>query len=135
MRAAEPYGPSQPPSGPGTQLPVLIRCGHRSWLIPVLLPAAVVVVEALTPRTFESLGWLALVPVVAAGLCGPAVTPVFAGLAIVAYPGLNNVWGTSHGIEDFLLVIAGCVLALPLSVFWARAAAYVHHLQGGAATG
>ncbi|MEU4118808.1 PP2C family protein-serine/threonine phosphatase [Kitasatospora sp. NPDC028055] len=134
MRAAKASGPAQPPSDPGSQLPVLVRYGHRSWLIPAVLLAAVVAVDALTPRDFESLSWLALVPVVAAGLCGPAVTVAFAGLAVVAYPGLNGVWGKSHGIEDFLLVIAGCVLAYPLSVFRARAAAYVRHLQGAAET-
>lgn len=122
------------PSGPDAQLPVLVRYGHRSWLIPTALLVAVVLVDALTPRSFESLSWLALVPVVAAGLCGPAVTVAFAGLAIAAYPGLNGLWGKAHGIEDFLLVIAGCVLALPLSVFRARAAAYVRHLQGAAET-
>ncbi|MEV7603697.1 PP2C family protein-serine/threonine phosphatase [Kitasatospora sp. NPDC089797] len=135
MGATKANGRSQPSSGPGGgQLPVLVRYGHRSWLIPVLLLVAVVVVDAVTPEWFASASWLALVPVVAAGLCGPVATVVFALLAIGAYPALGTLWTKSHGTEDFLLVVAGCVLALPLSVFRAQAAAYVRHLQGAAET-
>ncbi|MGW2874056.1 serine/threonine-protein phosphatase, partial [Kitasatospora sp. NPDC001225] len=57
---------------PGPRLPVLIRYGHWSWLVPLAVLAAVVGVDAATPVTFASVSWLAMVPVVAAGLCGPA---------------------------------------------------------------
>ncbi|MFJ9773202.1 PP2C family protein-serine/threonine phosphatase [Kitasatospora sp. NPDC101157] len=134
VRSAEVSRLPQPPSGSAGQLPVLIRYGHRSWLIPALLLVAVVVVDALTPSSFASVSWLALVPAVAAGLCGPAATAVFCVLAVVAYPALDSIWAKSQGVEDFLLVLAGCVLALPLSVFRAQAAAYVRHLQGAAET-
>ncbi|MFJ4183666.1 PP2C family protein-serine/threonine phosphatase [Kitasatospora sp. NPDC089509] len=134
MRTAEASGRSWPWSGPGGQLPVLVRYGHRSWLIPMALLVAVVVVDAVTPEWFASASWLALVPVVAAGLCGPVTTVVFACLSIACYPALGVFWTKSHGTEDFLLVVAGCALALPLSVFRAQAAVYVRHLQGAAET-
>ncbi|HJD82350.1 PP2C family protein-serine/threonine phosphatase [Kitasatospora aureofaciens] len=134
VRSAEVNRLPQPPSVPGTQLPVLVRYGHRSWLIPAVLLVAVVVVDALTPSSFASVSWLALVPVVAAGLCGPPATVVFCCLAIAMYPALDSIWAKSQGVEDFLLVVAGCVLALRLSVFRAQAAAYVRHLQGAAET-
>ncbi|WP_049653924.1 PP2C family protein-serine/threonine phosphatase [Kitasatospora sp. MY 5-36] len=119
---------------PGPRLPVLIRYGHRSWLVPLAVLAAVVGVDAATPATFASVSWLAMVPVVAAGLCGPAATTLFALLAVVAYPALDSIWSKSQGIEDFLLVIAGAAVSVPISIFRARAAAYVHHLQGTAET-
>ncbi|ARF82457.1 hypothetical protein ACIG0C_34560 [Kitasatospora aureofaciens] len=68
VRSAEVNRLPQPPSVPGTQLPVLVRYGHRSWLIPAVLLVAVVVVDALTPSSFASVSWLALVPVVAAAV-------------------------------------------------------------------
>ncbi|MFJ8622021.1 PP2C family protein-serine/threonine phosphatase [Kitasatospora sp. NPDC093550] len=115
-------------------LPLLVRYGHRSWLVPTALLGAVVGVAAATPTTFSSVSWLALVPVVAAGLCGPPLTAVFAGVAIAGYPVLDSIWAKDQGIEDYLLVIAGSALAVPLSVNRARAAAYVHRLQGTAET-
>ncbi|MFI2608388.1 PP2C family protein-serine/threonine phosphatase [Kitasatospora sp. NPDC018619] len=119
---------------PGPRLPVLIRYGHRSWLGPLLVLALVVAVDAVTPTSFASVSWLAMVPVVAAGLCGPAATALFALLAVAAYPALDSIWSKTQGIEDFLLVIAGGVISVPISVFRARAAAYVHHLRGAAET-
>ncbi|MET8624239.1 PP2C family protein-serine/threonine phosphatase [Kitasatospora sp. NPDC004669] len=115
-------------------LPVLVQYGHRSWLVPAALLVAVVVVDGLTPHSFASVSWLVLVPVVAAGLCGPQLTVVFSCLSIAAYLALDSIWAKSQGTEDFLLVIAGAVLAVPISVFRAQAAAYVHHLQGTAET-
>ncbi|MGW2374600.1 PP2C family protein-serine/threonine phosphatase [Kitasatospora sp. NPDC001683] len=133
MRVRSAKATRLPPSGSGVApLPALVRYGHRSWLIPAVLLVAVVVVDALTPRSFASISWLALVPVVAAGLCGPAATVLFSCLVVAAYPALDSIWAKSQGIEDFLLVVAGGVLALPLSVFRARAATYVRHLQGAA---
>ncbi|MEU4583974.1 hypothetical protein AB0F92_18060 [Kitasatospora aureofaciens] len=58
VRSAEVNRLPQPPSVPGTQLPVLVRYGHRSWLIPAVLLVAVVVVDALTPSSFASVSWL-----------------------------------------------------------------------------
>ncbi|MFH8381746.1 PP2C family protein-serine/threonine phosphatase [Kitasatospora sp. NPDC018058] len=115
-------------------LPVLVQYGHRSWLVPAALLVAVVVVDGLTPHSFASVSWLVLVPVVAAGLCGPQLTVVFSCLSIAGYPALDSIWAKSQGTEDFLLVIAGAVLAVPISVFRAQAAAYVHHLRGAAET-
>ncbi|MER6298188.1 PP2C family protein-serine/threonine phosphatase [Kitasatospora sp. NPDC001539] len=115
-------------------LPVLVRYGHRSWLVPAALLVAVVVVDGLTPHSFASVSWLVLVPVVAAGLCGPLLTVAFSCVSIAVYPAVDSIWAKSQGIEDFLLVIAGAALALPLSLARARAAAYVRHLQGAAET-
>ncbi|MBV2155368.1 serine/threonine-protein phosphatase [Kitasatospora sp. SUK 42] len=115
-------------------MPALIRYSHRAWLVPAVLLAAVIGVDAATPRSFASVSWLVMVPVAAAALCGPWVTALFSCLSIVAYPGLDNVWAKAQGIEDFLLVLAGAVLAVPLSVFRAQAAAYVRHLRGAAET-
>ncbi|MFJ9444591.1 PP2C family protein-serine/threonine phosphatase [Kitasatospora sp. NPDC101235] len=119
---------------PGQRLPMLIRYGHRSWLVPLAVLALVVGVDAATPVSFASVSWLAMVPVVAAGLCGPTVTVLFSLTAIAAYPALDSIWGKSQGTEDFLLVIAGAVLSVPISIFRARAASYVRHLQGAAET-
>ncbi|GAB7184032.1 PP2C family protein-serine/threonine phosphatase [Kitasatospora sp. Ki12] len=119
---------------PRPPLPLLIRYGHRSWLVPTALLAAVVAVAAATPADFSSVSWLVLVPVVAAGLCDPLLTTVFAALAIAGYPVLDSIWVKDQGIEDYLLVIAGSALAVPLSVYRARAVAYVRHLQGTAET-
>ncbi|MFF2148429.1 PP2C family protein-serine/threonine phosphatase [Kitasatospora sp. NPDC058190] len=116
------------------QLPLVIQYGHHSWLVPAALLVTVVVVDGLTPHSFASVSWLVLVPVVAAGLCGPLLTAVFSCLSIAAYPALDSIWAKPQGIEDFLLVIAGAVLAVPVSVFRAQAAAYVRHLQGAAET-
>ncbi|MFD8756444.1 PP2C family protein-serine/threonine phosphatase [Kitasatospora sp. NPDC059577] len=117
-----------------SHLPLLVRYGHRSWLVPAALLAAVVGVDAATPPAFASVSWLVLVPVIAAGLCGPLISSVFAALAIAACPAVDTIWGKSQGIEDFLLVIAGAALAVPLSIYRARAAVYVRHLQGTAET-
>ncbi|WP_316528743.1 PP2C family protein-serine/threonine phosphatase [Kitasatospora brasiliensis] len=115
-------------------MPILIRYGHRSWLVPLAVMALVVGVDAATPVSFASVSWLVMVPVVAGGLCGPAATGLFALLTIAAYPALDNIWSKSQGVEDFLLVIAGALLSVPISIFRARAAAYVRHLQGTAET-
>ncbi|MFE4517613.1 PP2C family protein-serine/threonine phosphatase [Kitasatospora sp. NPDC056783] len=116
------------------RLPILIRYGHRSWLVPVAVLALVVGVDAATPPSFVSVSWLVMVPVVAAALCGPATTALFSLVTVAAFPALDSVWGKSQGLEDFLLVAAGALLSVPLSVFRARAAAYVRHLQGTAET-
>ncbi|MFJ9841365.1 PP2C family protein-serine/threonine phosphatase [Kitasatospora sp. NPDC101155] len=116
------------------QLPLVVQYGHHSWLVPAALLVMVVVVDGLTPHSFASVSWLVLVPVVAAGLCGPLLTAVFSCLSIAAYPALDSIWAKSQGMEDFLLVIAGAVLAVPVSVFRAQGAAYVRHLQGAAET-
>ncbi|MGW1173794.1 PP2C family protein-serine/threonine phosphatase [Kitasatospora sp. NPDC002543] len=115
-------------------MPILIRYGHRSWLVPLAVLALVVGVDAATPVTFASVSWLVMVPVVAAGLCGPAATVLFAFLAVAVYPAVDSFWNKTQGTEDFLLVIAGAVLSVPISVFRAQAAAYVRHLQGAAET-
>ncbi|MFG2917220.1 PP2C family protein-serine/threonine phosphatase [Kitasatospora sp. NPDC048298] len=119
---------------PGQRTPILIRYGHRSWLVPLAVLGLVVGVDAATPMTFASVSWLVMVPVVAAGLCGPAATVLFSLLAIAAYPALDSIWGKSQGTEDFLLVIAGAALSVPISIFRVRAAGYVRHLQGAAET-
>ncbi|WP_307806680.1 PP2C family protein-serine/threonine phosphatase [Streptomyces sp. FH025] len=116
------------------RMPALIRYSHRAWLVPAVLLVAVIGVDAATPHSFASASWLVMVPVAAAALCGPWVTALFACLSIAAYPALDGIWAKSQGIEDFLLVLAGAVLAAPLSIFRAQAAAYVRHLRGTAET-
>ncbi|MBD0669170.1 hypothetical protein BU198_00170 [Streptomyces sp. CBMA156] len=113
---------------------MLVQYGHRAWLVPLAVLALVVGVDTATPTTFAAVSWLVMVPVVAAGLCGPVVTALFALTAVAVYPVLDSFGGKVQGVEDFLLVIAGALLSVPISMLRAQAAAYVRHLQGTAET-
>lgn len=115
--------------------PLLIRYAHRSWLFPLCLTVAIIVVDANTGRELRIVNWLVLVPITAACLCSARVTACYAVVSALLYPLLSHALGRRHLTwADWALVAIAGLLAVPLAVYRARATRFVRHLQGTAET-
>jgi|GEM_PF-1349338 len=111
----------------------LARNQHAIWLIPAGVVGLVLAADLLTAANFRTNSWLVLVPIVAGGVCTPVVTAAFGVLALVLYPTLNQLWQNSAlGLEDFVLVALGAVLAVPVSWVNTRSREFLRHVQSAA---
>ncbi|MEU6354084.1 PP2C family protein-serine/threonine phosphatase [Streptomyces sp. NPDC047072] len=94
----------------------LLRLRGRSvaWLPPLLLLAAITVVDFNTGGEFRMISWVVLVPGIAAAICGVRATAVFAALSLVTYFLADSAWPGRYqsGLPDFVLVAVGGVLAV-----------------------
>ncbi|MFF9814456.1 PP2C family protein-serine/threonine phosphatase [Streptomyces sp. NPDC014006] len=90
-----------------------IRGRSVAWLPPLLLLAAIAVVDINTPGEFRIVSWIVLVPGIAAAICGVWGTAAFAVLAVITYVVVDGAWPNRYqsGLADFVLVTVGGVLA------------------------
>ncbi len=93
-----------------------------SWLVPLVLLAAIVVVDFQTSEKFRVVSWIILVPSIAAAICGVGATITFALLSLVTYLAVDTAFPERYraGTADFVLVALGGALAVIASVVRAR---------------
>ncbi|MGW2516109.1 PP2C family protein-serine/threonine phosphatase [Streptomyces sp. NPDC001617] len=93
----------------------LLRVHGRSvaWVPPLLLLAAITLVDFNTTGRFRIISWIVLVPGIAAAICGVWATAAFAVLALMTYVLADNAWPHQYqtGLPDFILVAVGGMLA------------------------
>ncbi|MEU6817743.1 PP2C family protein-serine/threonine phosphatase [Streptomyces sp. NPDC046860] len=97
--------------GPGT-----------SWLVPLVLLAAIVTVDFESGESFRIVSWIILVPSIAAAVCGVGPTITFALLSLVTYLAVDTAYPERYraGTADFVLVALGGALAVIASVVRSR---------------
>ncbi|MET9888800.1 PP2C family protein-serine/threonine phosphatase [Streptomyces sp. NPDC006465] len=81
---------------------------------PLLLLIAIALLDANTSGRFRIISWVALVPAIAAAICGVRGTAAFAVLSLLTYVVVDRSWPHEYrtGLPDFILVLAGGVLAV-----------------------
>ncbi|MFD6292748.1 PP2C family protein-serine/threonine phosphatase [Streptomyces sp. NPDC060205] len=93
----------------------LLRVRGRSvaWAPPLLLLAAIAVIDSNTSGEFRIISWIVLVPGIAAAICGVRGTAVLAALALITYIEVDAAWPHQDqtGLPDFILVAVGGALA------------------------
>jgi serine phosphatase RsbU (regulator of sigma subunit) len=93
----------------------LLRIHGRSvaWIPPLVLLLGIAVLDWNTSGEFRIISWIVLVPGIAAAICGVWGTAVFALLAVATYFTVDTSWPHQYqtGLPDFILVVAGGVLA------------------------
>jgi serine phosphatase RsbU (regulator of sigma subunit) len=117
---------------PGTREPLLTRFNRAAWVLPTGALVVIVLVGELGP-SIRIVNWLLMVPLLASGVCSPAVTLLF-GVTVVL---LNRWIDVVHPdviirTEDFVLEITASILAVIIAVLRSQAHAYVRHLQSSA---
>ncbi|MGE7439422.1 PP2C family protein-serine/threonine phosphatase [Kitasatospora sp. NPDC001175] len=100
-----------------------------SWLLPTVLLAVIALGDWNSSGEFRIVTWIVLVPGIAAAVCGPVVTAVFAAAAAFGYPWLDNAWPhpDQMGPTDHALVVVGGLVAVLVS--WLRIRAQNHLLR------
>ncbi|MGY0068407.1 PP2C family protein-serine/threonine phosphatase [Streptomyces sp. QTS137] len=90
-----------------------VRGRSVAWVPPLLLLAAIAVVDYHTTGEFRIVSWIVLVPGIAAAICGVWGTAVFGVLSITTFTLVDNAWPHEFRTElpDFILVAVGGVLA------------------------
>ncbi|BDH08807.1 integral membrane protein [Streptomyces seoulensis] len=93
-----------------------------SWLVPLVLLAAIVTVDFRTGEQFRVVSWIILVPSIAAAVCGVGATITFALLSLVTFLAVDTVFPERYraGTADFVLVALGGALAVIASVVRVR---------------
>ncbi|MET9900305.1 PP2C family protein-serine/threonine phosphatase [Streptomyces sp. NPDC006446] len=96
------------------QKPLRARGRSIAWVPPLLLLVAIALLDANTSGRFRIISWVALVPAIAAALCGVLGTTAFAVLSLLTYSAVDTSWPHQYrtGLPDFILVLAGGVLAV-----------------------
>ncbi|MGW1143402.1 serine/threonine-protein phosphatase, partial [Streptomyces zhihengii] len=96
------------------QKPLLLRGRSVAWMPPVLLLIGIALLDANTSGRFRIISWVALVPAIAAALCGVWGTAALAVLSLLTYVVIDSSWPHQFqtGLPDFILVLAGGVLAV-----------------------
>lgn len=116
----------------------LVRLLGRSvgWLAPALLLVAITFVDFNTTGEFRIISWLALVPAIAAALCGVWTTSAFAVLSLVTYVLADLSWPHQYqnGLPDFILVAVGGVLAVLACTVRVRGEQRMLHIRDVAET-
>ncbi|WP_208036697.1 PP2C family protein-serine/threonine phosphatase [Streptomyces cyanogenus] len=98
----------------GRRRPLLrVRGRSISWLPPLLLLVAVILLDFNTGEHFRIVTWIVLVPGTAAAMCGVWTTAAYSVVALVTYVLVDNAWPAEYqaGLGDFVLVALGGVLA------------------------
>jgi len=101
-------------SGVGRGQMLRVRGRGVAWVPPLLLLAAIAVIDYHTAAEFRMISWVVLVPGIAAAICTVPGTAVFAALALVTYVVADNSWPHQYqsGLPDFVLVAVGGILAV-----------------------
>ncbi|MER5385640.1 PP2C family protein-serine/threonine phosphatase [Streptomyces sp. NPDC002688] len=96
------------------QKPLRARGRSVAWVPPLLLLIAIALLDANTSGRFRIISWVALVPAIAAAICGVRGTAAFAVLSLLTYVVVDRSWPHEYrtGLPDFILVLAGGVLAV-----------------------
>ncbi len=107
---------------------------NLSWILPALLLVAIVVGDWNSSGHLRVVTWIVLVPGIAAALCGVVMTTVFATASAVSYAVLDSAsdYRFQQGQADFLLVVAGGLLAVLAAWLRKRAYARLLSLESGA---
>jgi serine phosphatase RsbU (regulator of sigma subunit) len=116
--------------------PLRARGRSISWVPPLLLLVAITVVDFNTTGDFRVVSWLALVPVIAAAICGVWTTTAFAVLALVTYVLTDNAWPHHYriGLPDFILVAFSGVIAVLACTIRVRGEERMLHMRDIAET-
>ncbi|MGY6023970.1 PP2C family protein-serine/threonine phosphatase [Streptomyces spinosirectus] len=116
----------------------MLRVRGRSvaWMPPALLLVAITLVDFNTTGEFRVISWLALVPAIAAAICGVWGTTAFAVLALVTYVLADHAWPHQYqtGLPDFILVALGGVLAVLACTVRVRGERRMLHMRDVAET-
>ncbi|MEU6221040.1 PP2C family protein-serine/threonine phosphatase [Streptomyces sp. NPDC047022] len=111
----------------------LLRVRGRSvaWLPPLVLLAAIPALDWSTSGDFRTISWVVLVPGIAAALCGLRTTVGIAVLAVLTYELEDRAWPHQYqsGLPDFILVVAGSVLAVLACAVRLRGERRMLHMQ------
>ncbi|MFJ3663339.1 PP2C family protein-serine/threonine phosphatase [Streptomyces sp. NPDC090119] len=93
-----------------------------AWLVPLVLLAAIVLVDFRTGEQFRVVSWIILVPSIAAAICGVGATITFALLSLVTYLAVDTAFPERYraGTADFVLLAFGGALAVIASVVRVR---------------
>ncbi|WP_082119597.1 PP2C family protein-serine/threonine phosphatase [Saccharothrix sp. ST-888] len=100
-----------------------------SWVLPAVLFAVIALGDWNSSGEFRIVTWIVLVPGIAAAVCGPVITALFAAAAAIGYPELDNAWPhpDQMGPTDHALVVVGGAVAVLVS--WLRIRAQNHLLR------
>ncbi|MFD9460606.1 PP2C family protein-serine/threonine phosphatase [Streptomyces sp. NPDC060027] len=96
------------------QKPLRARGRSIAWVPPLLLLVAIALLDANTSGRFRIISWVALVPAITAAICGVLGTATLAVLSLLTYSAVDRSWPHEYrtGLPDFILVLAGGVLAV-----------------------
>jgi hypothetical protein len=102
------------PVGAHRQQPLRVRGRSVAWVPPLLLLAAIALVDVNTGADFRIVSWIVLVPGIAAAICGVWGTAGYAVLSVVTYGVVDGLWPDAYraGLPDFILVALGGILAV-----------------------
>ncbi|GAA3867899.1 PP2C family protein-serine/threonine phosphatase [Streptomyces lannensis] len=125
--------PDLPGSGGGPAEHQFLRVGGYSvaWVPPLVLLAAIAVVDWKTSGEFRTISWVVLVPGIAAAICGLWTTIGVAVLAVLTYELEDNAWPHQFrtGVPDFILVVVGSGLAVLACAVRLRGERRMLHMQ------
>ncbi len=125
--------PDLPGSGGGPAEHQFLRVGGYSvaWMPPLVLLAAIAVVDWKTSGEFRTISWVVLVPGIAAAICGLWTTIGVAFLAVLTYELEDNAWPHQFrtGVPDFILVVVGSGLAVLACAVRLRGERRMLHMQ------
>ncbi|MGQ4346653.1 PP2C family protein-serine/threonine phosphatase [Streptomyces sp. SAS_275] len=118
------------------QKPLLLRGRSVAWMPPFLLLIGIALLDANTSGRFRIISWVALVPAIAAALCGVWGTAALAVLSLLTYVVIDSSWPHQYqtGLPDFILVLAGGVLAVLACSVRVRGERRMLHMQDVAET-
>ncbi|MEW2166999.1 PP2C family protein-serine/threonine phosphatase [Streptomyces sp. NPDC007084] len=118
------------------QKPLLVRGHSVAWMPPMLLLIGIALLDANTSGRFRIISWVALVPAIAAAICGVAGTTALAVLSLLTYIVMDSSWPHQYqtGLPDFILVLAGGLLAVLACLVRTRGERRMLHMQDVAET-
>ncbi|POX51287.1 hypothetical protein C3488_12245 [Streptomyces sp. Ru72] len=129
-----------PPAGAaasrGPQSLLRVRGRSVGWVPPLLLLLTISLLDWNSTGGFRMISWVVLVPGIAAAICGVWGTGVAAALTVVTYEIEDHAWPheLQTGLPDFILVIAGGVLAVLACAVRVRGERRMLHMQDIAET-
>lgn len=102
-----------PPDAVQRQKPLRMRGRNVAWVPPLLLLVGIALLDANTSGRFRIISWVVVVPAVAAAICGVLGTVVLGLMSLCTYSVVDTSWRHQYqtGLPDFVLVVAGGVLA------------------------
>ncbi|MGW0420266.1 PP2C family protein-serine/threonine phosphatase [Streptomyces sp. NPDC003015] len=123
-------------SGVGRGQVLRVRGRSVAWVPPLLLLAAITVIDFNTGAEFRMLSWVVLAPGITAAICGVPGTAAIAALALVTYVVADSFWPHQYrsGLPDFILVAVGGILAVLACAVRLRGERSMLHMRDVAAT-
>ncbi|MFF2651412.1 PP2C family protein-serine/threonine phosphatase [Streptomyces sp. NPDC058045] len=97
-----------------------VRGRSVAWVPSLVLLMVITYVDYNTSGQFRVLSWIAVVPGIAAALCGVWTTAAFSLLTVITYIESDSAWPHQYrtGLPDFILVAAAGLLSTAAS--WVR---------------